>query len=163
MEQLTLALFSSLSPSGVPACAKTHFCDVPQWQVHLFCQLEEKGENSWMVNERENAPLLFPLFIHPLFPPLLSGCLFISGLGSTDWLLAKACRVTLGPAANTCKPEPHSPAAPILMCQHWWGYGDWRATRLSSMARVPWEKARGAKVLMLSDLVKTKVTALLPE
>lgn len=48
LEQLTLDLFSSLSPSGVSTGAKTHFCDAPQWQVHLFCQLEEEGENSWM-------------------------------------------------------------------------------------------------------------------
>ena len=51
---------------------------------------------------------------------------------------------------------------PILMCQRWRGHGGWRATLLSSVARVPWGKACGVRVLMLSDLVKSRVTALLP-
>lgn len=87
---------------------------------------------------------------------------FIFGLGSTDWLGARACRVTLGTAANACEPAPHGPAAPVLLCQRWRGRGGWRATLLSPVARVPWERARGARVLMLSDLVKSRVTALLP-
>lgn len=51
----------------------------------------------------------------------------------------------------------------ILMCRHCWGNSGWRATRLSPKARVPWEPASRARVLMLSDLFKSRVTALLLE
>ncbi|KAI4812908.1 hypothetical protein KUCAC02_024270, partial [Chaenocephalus aceratus] len=67
-----------------------------------------------------------------------------------------ACRVALGTAANACEPPPHSsttdPHVPTLVV------GGQRL--LSPMARVPWERACRARVLMLSDLVKSRLDSI---
>ena len=57
-------------------------------------------------------------------------------------------------ATQPCQAHHHVPAVVEA--------SGWRATLLSSMAQVSWERERRARVLMLSDLVKTRVTALLP-
>lgn len=104
---MTLDLHGScqLSPSGVSIGTKTHFCDVPTMPGAFILSIRRRRRR---LNERGNAALLFFFIICPLSPPLLSGCLFSFGPGSTDWLNARTCRVTLGMAANAHKSAQHT-------------------------------------------------------
>lgn len=112
---------ANFPPSGVSAAAKTHFCDAPQPQLHLFCQLEEEGGNSWTANWKRkcssssssssfsSSPQFFPVFfkIHLLASPQLTG----SAPGPAEWLWARAANANAAHAAAA--------APPLLMCQRW--------------------------------------------
>lgn len=69
--------------------------------------------------------------------------------------------MTLGTAANVlepCRPRHTDPGVPATA---WVTVVGGQHTAVAH-GRVPWEGARRARVLMLSDLVKSRVTALLP-
>lgn len=156
-------MFSSLSPSGVSTSAKTHFCDAPQWQVHLFCQLEEKGENSWMAKWKRKCSPTFPS-LHPSLvpsPPLWLSFYFWPWL---NWLAPRqGLQSDFGHGCQRVQARAtHFPPHRLSCASVGGGTTVWRALLLLSITRVPWEKECGVMVLMLSDVVKSRVTVLLP-
>lgn len=160
VEQLTLSLcsWSQLFSSGVSAGSTAHFCDALWWQVHLFCQLRDEGgkkqlEGKW--KRKCSSPLLHlypspvpspPLWLSSYFWPPFNWLDLCQGLPS---VFGRRCQPAWGAA-------PH-----ILMCEVWQVNGGW-----GQSCCCPWLGSHGrvcrVRVLMLLDLVKSRVTALLP-
>ncbi len=95
---LICSLPANFPPSGLSPGAKSHFCDAPQWQVHLFCQLEEEGENSWTAKWKRKCSSTFSLSssIPCSLPSSLAVFLFLalaqltgSTPGPAEWLWAQ--------------------------------------------------------------------------
>lgn len=108
--------------------------------------------------KKENAHLLLPLFICPSLSPLLSSCLFISGLDSTDWLSSRADGVTLGTVAKACTSQRRASPRHISGRVPARGAGEWACRFGGQRCR----RILGRGALRLSDLVRTGVTAWLP-
>lgn len=128
-----LTLFALLRPaflSGASTITWTHFSAAPWWQLHLFCQLKKRRkqlDGKWKRKRRSS----------PSSPPLHSLRLsfffffFIFGLGSADWLHARACWVSLDMAANPgrtsaaqrCRGDPSTERQPCggHRCHLWSG------------------------------------------
>lgn len=90
---------SDISPS---ITAKINLPNITQWQVHLFCQLRGEGETVGWLNEKAGfrSPVATPCTAPVQSEPV--------GQASADWLVASACRVTLGRPCQPCQPAKAS-------------------------------------------------------
>lgn len=155
-----LTLFALLRPaflSGASTITWTHFSAAPRWQLHLFCQLKKRRkqlDGKWKRKRRSSpsSPPLHSLRLSFFF--FFSFLAWVQLTGSTPepaeclwtWLPTRA------------EPLQHSAAAviPAPSASHVEGIAV--ICGLGSPGR-----GRRVRVLMLSDVVKTRLTALLPE